>query len=106
MKTSCIRRLSCKILLGAALAAVSLCSPFASRADQVPNPVVTAAARPFNASFVAANLFDTANAEFASLSQGAVSAPFTTNTLDGTWVEMDFGSTVEFDRFVLTTRAN
>jgi hypothetical protein len=75
-------------------------------ADQVPNPTVTAAARPFNASFAASNLFDAANAEFASLGQGAVSAPFTTNPLDGTWVEMDFGSVVEFDRFVLKTRAN
>src|SRR5262245_58507268 len=75
-------------------------------ADQVPNPTVTASARPFNASFLATNLFDAANAEYASLGQGAVSAPFTTNTLDGTWVEMDFGSVVQFDRFVLKTRAN
>ena len=72
----------------------------------MPNPTVTAAARAFNASFTAANLFDTANAEFATLGQGAVSAPFTTNPNDGTWVEMDFGSTVEFDRFVLKTREN
>ena len=75
-------------------------------AGQLPNPAVTASARPFNASFTAANLFDTADAEYASLGQGAVSTPFTINTLDGTWVEMDFGSTVEFDRFVLRTRNN
>ena len=42
-------------------------------AGQLPNPAVTASARPFNASFTAANLFDTANAEYASLGQGAVS---------------------------------
>lgn len=84
-----------------------VCAPVGLHADQVPNPTVTASARPFNASFTAANLFDTAgNTEYASLTQGAVSAPFTTNPNDGTWVEMDFGSTVEFDRFVLRTRAN
>ena len=81
--------------------------PIVLEADQVPNPTVTASARPFSASFSAANLFDTAgNTEYASLTQGAVSAPFTTNPNDGTWVEMDFGSTVEFDRFVLRTRPN
>lgn len=86
--------------------ALILIAPALTLGDQVPNPTVTAAARPFNASFSAANLFDTANAEFASLGQGAVTVPFTTDPLNGTWVEMDFGSTVEFDRFVLRTRAN
>ena len=47
-----------------------------------------------------------ANAEYATLGQGAVSAPFTTNVLDGTWVQLDFGTTVQFDRFVLRSRAN
>src|SRR5690349_15071146 len=76
------------------------------QADQVPNPTVTAAARPFNASFNATNLFDPGTAEFASLSQGAVSAPFTTNVSDGTWAEFDFGATVTFNQFVMIARAN
>jgi hypothetical protein len=76
------------------------------QADQVPDPIVTASARPFNPSFNATNLFDAGNAEYASLTQGAVSVPFTTEVTNGTWVEMDFGSAVEFDRFVLRTRAN
>jgi hypothetical protein len=70
------------------VALVSLAIASVVHADQLPNPTVTASARPFNASFTAVNLFDSANAEYASLSQGAVSAPFTTNTLDGTWVAM------------------
>jgi hypothetical protein len=76
------------------------------QADQLPNPTVTASARPYSASFTAVNLFDGANAEFATLGQLAISTPFTTNILDGTWVEMDFGAPVEFDRFVMRSRAN
>jgi hypothetical protein len=75
-------------------------------ADQLPNPVVTASSRPYNGSYSATNLFDQANAEFASLGQLAVKAPFTTNVTDGTWVEMDFGAPVQFDRFVMLSRAN
>src|SRR6185436_14726708 len=69
-------------------------------AYQLTNPVVTASARPFSAAFNATNLFDSGTAEYASLTQGAVSAPFTTNANDGTWVQFDFGGTVTFDRFV------
>lgn len=89
-----------------ALTLLALAAGPALHADQLPNPSVTASARPFNASYTAANLFDAANAEYASLSQGAVSAPFTTNILDGTWVQLDFGTSVQFDRFVMRSRAN
>jgi hypothetical protein len=86
------------------LAAIVL--PVSLVANQVPNPSVTASARPFNASFAAPNLFDSGTAEYACLSQGAVSAPFTTNVTDGTWVEMDFATTVTLNQFVMVTRAN
>ena len=76
------------------------------QADQLPNPSVTASARPYNASYTAANLFDALDAEYATLGQAAVSVPFTTDIMDGTWVEMDFGATVEFDRFVMRARNN
>src|SRR6266540_1983866 len=105
MKTLLFGRIDPGLLYGALILTI-LFPPASLRGDQLPNPSVTAAARPFNASFNATNLFDTQNAEFASLGQGVVSAPFTTNVLDGTWVEMDFGSAVQFDRFVLRTRAN
>jgi hypothetical protein len=75
-------------------------------ANQVPNPTVTASARAFNASFTAVNLFDSGTAEYATLSQGAVSAPFTTDPNDGTWAEFDFGSTVTLNQFVMVTRNN
>ena len=90
----------CALVLASAWISPSL------HADQLPHPSVTASARAFNASFTAANLFDAADAEFASLGQGAVSTPFTTNVTNGTWVELDFGATVEFDRFVMRSRAN
>jgi hypothetical protein len=81
-------------------------SAFPVSADHLPNPAVTASARSFSASFPAANLFDTGVAEYATAGQGAVSAPFTTNPNDGTWVEFDFGGTVTFDQFVMTARLN
>jgi hypothetical protein len=76
------------------------------RADQLANPTITASARPFNASFGAANVFDTGTAEYASLTQGAVSVPFTTDPNNGTWIQFDFGSTVTFDTFINSSRAN
>src|SRR5687768_5311873 len=78
----------------------------AARADHVPNPAITASARAFSASFPAANVFDTGTAEYATASQGAVSAPFTTDPNNGTWIQFDFGATVTFDRFVMVARLN
>ena len=52
------------IIRFASTVSLILVAPSLAIGDQVPNPTVTAAARPFNASFSAANLFDTANAEF------------------------------------------
>src|SRR3954470_1346650 len=75
-------------------------------AGQVPNPAITASARAFNASFGAANVFDTGTAEYATLGQGAVSVPFTTDPNNGTWIQFDFGSTVTFDTFINAGRAN
>lgn len=78
----------------------------ASSAYQLTNPVVTASARPFNTSFLATNLFDAGTAEFASLTQGEVTAPFTTDPNNGTWVQFDFGTTVTIDRFAVAARQN
>jgi len=73
-------------------------------ADQVPNPTVTSSATPFNSSYSANNLFDTSySSEYASQGKVACSAPLVN---DGTYVEMDFGGTVTFDRFILVTRNN
>jgi hypothetical protein len=77
-----------------------------SHANQVPNPAVTASARPFNASYNATNLFDSLRAEFASQSQGVVSTPFTTDPANGTWVELDFGAPAQIDQFVMVARPN
>jgi hypothetical protein len=75
-------------------------------AEQLPNPAITASARAFSPDYTAANLFDYADQEYATAGQDAISAPFTKNVNDGTWVELDFGQTVEFDRFVMRSRVN
>jgi len=72
----------------------------------LPNPTITASARPYNADYTAVNLFDSALAEYATAGQGAVSAPFTTDPNNGTWVQFDFGATVALDRFVMSARQN
>src|SRR5262245_58351451 len=96
----CIR---CSAAWGLALASVLP----ALRADQLPSPTVTAAARSFNASSTAPNVLDNNVAtEYATLGQGAVSVPFTTDPNNGTWIHFDFGATVTFDRFVMTARNN
>src|SRR3954462_11295433 len=93
------------ILSRVAIGALLVCASTV-RADQLVNPSITAAARPFNASFAAANVFDTGVAEFASLTQGAVTVPFTTDPNNGTWIQFDFGATVTFDTFINSSRAN
>src|SRR5262249_34248157 len=76
------------------------------RADQLPNPAVTASARPFSPDYAAANLFDFADHEYATAGQNAISETLSRNVNDGTWVELDFGQPVEFDRFVMRSRVN
>ncbi|HUR47568.1 MAG TPA: hypothetical protein VMZ27_16920, partial [Candidatus Saccharimonadales bacterium] len=105
MSTSPALSLSRSLFSGLVTGALLL-SAFSLRADQVPNPTITASARAFNASFTAANLFDTGVAEYATLGQGAVTVPFTTDPNNGTWVQFDFGSTVTFDTFINSGRAN
>lgn len=80
------------------------------RADQLPAPAPTAAANaygqtsPFLGAYSVNNLFDTSpSSEYASAGKVACSAPLAN---DGTYVEMDFGSPVTFDRFILVTRNN
>jgi hypothetical protein len=90
-------------LLAAALPAVR---PPNVMADQVPSPAITASATAYSAGYEAANLFAPGRNEYATAGQGACSGPLTTNVNDGTWVELDFGATVTFDRFILATRAN
>src|SRR3569623_882443 len=97
-------KISIKAALPALLFSAAISAPILG--DQLPNPIVTASSRPYNGSYSATNLFDQANAEFASRGQLAIKTPFTTNVTDGTWVEMDFGAPVEFDRFVMLSRAN
>src|SRR3954466_7907589 len=93
------------ILSSVAIGALLVCASNL-RADQLANPTITASARPFNASFGAANVFDTGTAEYASLTQGAVSVPFTTDPNNGTWIQFDFGATVTFDTFINSSRNN
>jgi hypothetical protein len=78
----------------------------ALHAYQLANPLITASARPYNANYTAANLFDSGNTEYAALGQTSVSALFTTSVTDGTWVEFDFGDDVTFDRFVMVAQPN
>src|SRR5262245_24136730 len=102
MKTNSTFSLLSRVFVPGLLVAVA----WPSFAGQLPNPTVTASARPFSASFTAANLFDSGTAEYASASQGVVSIPFTTDPNNGTWAEFDFGTTVTFDQFVMTARLN
>src|SRR5437868_3981400 len=95
-----------RVLLASLAGGALLAGAFGLQADQLANPTITASARPFNASFGAANVFDTGTAEFASLTQGAVSVPFTTDPNNGTWIQFDFGATVTFDTFINSSRAN
>src|SRR6187399_2456512 len=90
-----------------ALGLVLACLPLGLEAFQLPNPILTASARAFNASFTAPNVSDNnAGTEYASLTQGAVSVPFTTDPNKGTWIQFDFLGPVTFDRFVMTARNN
>lgn len=70
---------------------------------QLSAPVITAAAPGYNGSYVASNLFDSTNSEFATLGGGAGTPLSQSN---GTWVELDFGMRVTIDRMILVTRAN
>src|SRR5215212_2929544 len=94
------------VLSSSPIVALVLISALLVHANQVPNPAITASARPFSASFTAANLFDSSTAEYATLSQGAVTTPFTTDVNNGTWVQFDFGATVTLNQFVMVTRNN
>src|SRR5438552_14389183 len=94
-------------LLGQSLLLVStLLLPLELAATQLPNPTITASARPYNADYTSVNLFDSALAEYATAGQGAVTTPFTTDANNGTWVQFDFGATVTLDRFVMAARRN
>lgn len=79
-------------------------------AGQLPAPTVTASATPFSDAYTAANLFGPDPTwpprEYACRSQGPVTAPFTTDVRNGTWVELDFGTTVTFNQFIMRSRPN
>jgi len=89
---------------GLAAAMILAALPAALRADQVPNPVVTASSTPYSSAYTAGNLFLPGQSEFAVNAQGFCSAPLVTNPASGTWVELDFGRDVTFDRFIFATR--
>jgi MYXO-CTERM domain-containing protein len=76
-----------------------------TRAEQVPNPTITASADPFNPDYVADNVFGPGHAEFATSGNGA-GTPFSTDPNNGTWIEFDFGSPVAIDTFINRTRVN
>lgn len=97
---------NCSILLRSCFPVVLAVLSLPTLANHVPNPVITGSATPFNASFTAVNLFDPDREEYATRTQGAVSAPFTTNPNDGTWAEFDFATTVTLNQFVMVARAN
>ncbi|HNQ87550.1 MAG TPA: hypothetical protein PKM73_02820 [Verrucomicrobiota bacterium] len=101
-RSGCLRGLA--TLLTPLWTAGTLC------AAQLPDPVVTASATPYNANYSAANLFGSDTSwppkEFATKSLGPVSAPFTRNVNDGTWVEFDFGVPVTFNQFIMRSRPN
>jgi len=102
---SLVHSLSLKTAL-AALLAISEVHPQRALANQLPNPAITASATAYSSAYTAANLFAPGRNEYATAGQGACSAPLTENESDGTWVELDFGATVTFDRFILATRNN
>jgi hypothetical protein len=87
-------------------AAILLAALPALRADQVPNPIVTASANPYSAAYTASNLFLPGRNEFATAGQGPCSGPLVTDPGNGTWVELDFGADVTFDRFIMGARYN
>jgi hypothetical protein len=89
-----------------ALTAVIIALSFSAPGSQVPNPAITKSSNPFSSAFTASNLFNAGKGEFATAGLGACSVPLTTAVTNGTWVEMDFGSNVTFDRFILATRNN
>lgn len=91
--------------LGASLLAVLIGGwPRMASAGQVPNPTITANATIYSSTYPATNLFAAGEGEFATKGQGACTVPLTTSVTNGTWVQLDFGSNVTFDRFILATR--
>lgn len=79
------------------------------RAEQLPDPVVTASSTPYSGAYAAQNMFGPDSPgilEFATRGLGPVSTPLTTDVNNGTWVELDFGSTVSFNQFVMRSRPN
>ena len=91
-------------ILAAIVAAAVLVGPDA-RAEQVPNPTITASADPFSPQYVAENVFDAGAAEFATSGNG-VGAPLSTDPSVGTWIEFDFGEATPVHTFINRTRTN
>lgn len=87
-----------------AVSLLSLFAPLSLHAAIVGIPTITNSATRYSGAFDATNLFDgNRDTEYASAGGGAGDAFSTSN---GTWVEMDFGSTVTVDRFFAMTRNN
>ena len=69
-----------------------------------PNVMLECASNPWSPQ---RNLWDNiAVTDFASAEQGVISASFTRDPADGTWIEMDFGSILTFEGFRHQDRAN
>lgn len=90
MKTT--NRFVTSLAIAASTAAV-LVGSSPAKAVVVASPTAIASATPFNGSFVAANAFNGTDTEYASLGLGT-----------STFIEMNFGSTVTFDRVILINR--
>jgi hypothetical protein len=86
-----------------ALALAAACCATAARAAILSNPAITLAAPAFSANFSATNVFDGKDVEYASASQGF--GP-TLSTVQGTFLQFDFGQMVAIDRFINATRRN
>jgi hypothetical protein len=67
------------------------------------NPVITQSAPAFSGSYLATNVFDDRETDYASQSRGFGPSLSTTQ---GTFLEFDFGSAVTINRFVNVTRRN
>ena len=100
-----IRTMPGRWAVSAAVVAASVLIGHAARAEQIPNPTITASADPFSPQYVAENVFDGGAAEFATSGNG-VGAPLSTDPNVGTWIEFDFGEATPVHTFINRTRTN
>lgn len=70
------------------------------------SPTITDSANAYSTSYIADHLFDgNPSTEYSSASQGPVTSWLSNNPSHGTWIEFDFGTTVDIDGFRHQDRA-